>query len=657
MAEKPTIPNFPNLPDFRQMITQACEVVASVRGIPYDFNGTLSLENKFVVLFKSVKEMFEAQDELVKSYKALYDFVNKYFTNLDVQEEVNKKIQSMVNDGSLVTLITPTISTNTGNWLTTNITNPSNPPIDKSLTVENSAADSKVTGDKITKLDLNLENLFTEPRIPIDAKSQISIVTGNDVFTNVHLLNGHTYSVVTNYNGYFYLYNADDEKRYVFENGYCEFTPNTSMTMASGNGTFTATIVFIDTTDKPVYKQLLKTNGFNIAGRYHINYNDLGKIIQNNFIPLTNIWNYKVTEIIMKTDSIDSFTRVNNSFTIKLKNTNKDGFVIFNTTLQLNHKYAIYYDVSANDNYSFSMRVYNGQWAQIISNETQTSNVPVTNTLFVTITKEGNFSIDLTSVNNGATFTGTIKIYDITDLDNVVETFDYSKLNDVTVELKVNQLTTELTDTHLSSKKVVFYGDSITAQNKFPEIVKKYYGLNAVVMGVGGSTIFYRSDSDLSSNTRINNIPNDADIVMIMGGTNDWGKIQIENELTYSDGFDRTKFKGAIAYIIQHIQERCPKARIIWCTTIGGQNETRATDTPTIQYLPQKDIYGQSGYDFRNAEIEVCNILNIEICDTWSCGINGINAFIMIADTVHPTDAGAQLIADYIIGYLKTVII
>lgn len=150
MTEKPTIPDFPTLPDFGKMITQACEVVASVRGIPYDFNGTLSLENKFVVLFKTVKEMFDAQDELVKSYKALYDFVNQYFTDLNVQDEINKKIQSMVEDGSLITLIAPTVSNSTGEWLETNITNPSNPPIDKSLTVENAAADAKIVGDKIT---------------------------------------------------------------------------------------------------------------------------------------------------------------------------------------------------------------------------------------------------------------------------------------------------------------------------------------------------------------------------------------------------------------------------------------------------------------------------------------------------------------------------
>ena len=161
MAKNPTIPDFPTLPDFGQMITQACEVVASVRGIPYDFNGTLSLENKFVVLFKTVKEMFDAQDELVKSYKALYNFVNQYFTNLDIQTEVNKKIEEMKDSGELLNLLKPTVSNEVSTWLASNITNPSNPPIDKTLTVKNAAADSKVVGERLLKDGLSYSKQFS----------------------------------------------------------------------------------------------------------------------------------------------------------------------------------------------------------------------------------------------------------------------------------------------------------------------------------------------------------------------------------------------------------------------------------------------------------------------------------------------------------------
>lgn len=162
MADKPPIPDFPTLPDFGQMITQACEVVASVRGIPYDFNGTLSLENKFVVLFKTVKEMFDAQDALVKSYKELYEFVNTYFDNLEVQEEINNKLDNMAREGTLLNMIKPTISNETTKWLAAHITNPTSPAVDTSLTVQGAAADSFMTGSLLSSLFSPNYNYFRE---------------------------------------------------------------------------------------------------------------------------------------------------------------------------------------------------------------------------------------------------------------------------------------------------------------------------------------------------------------------------------------------------------------------------------------------------------------------------------------------------------------
>jgi hypothetical protein len=237
MAEKPTIPDFPTLPDFSKMITQACEVVASVRGIPYDFNGTLSLENKFVVLFKTVKEMFDAQDELVKSYKALYDFVNQYFTNLDLQTEVNKKIEEMKDSGELLNLLKPTVSNEVSTWLTSNITNPSNPPIDKSLTVKNAAADSKVVGERLLKDGLSYSKQFS----------------------NSAYYKGSSISSRTDVNGTSYI-SFDD---------YNKGTTGTSLYLIGVESSFTVPIVNPKTDTLDVY-YLVDARNTGIAGGYSL---------------------------------------------------------------------------------------------------------------------------------------------------------------------------------------------------------------------------------------------------------------------------------------------------------------------------------------------------------------------------------------------------
>lgn len=225
MAEKPTIPDFPTLPDFGKMITQACEVVASVRGIPYDFNGTLSLENKFVVLFKTVKEMFHAQDALVKNYKELYEFINTYFDNLDVQEEINNKLNDMARDGTLLTIIKPTVTNETTTWLASHITNPASPPIDKSLTVQGAAADASMTGSLLYSLFSPNDNYLRE-----NLGEGTTFIDGHyiDADGKVHVNKDYSYSdyitvqprtslqVTTDFDTFICAYNANKEFIYGF---------------------------------------------------------------------------------------------------------------------------------------------------------------------------------------------------------------------------------------------------------------------------------------------------------------------------------------------------------------------------------------------------------------------------------------------------------
>ena len=51
----------------------------------------------------------EAVEELQALYIELHDYVKNYFDNLDVQEEIDHKLDEMVEDGTFLTLITPIV--------------------------------------------------------------------------------------------------------------------------------------------------------------------------------------------------------------------------------------------------------------------------------------------------------------------------------------------------------------------------------------------------------------------------------------------------------------------------------------------------------------------------------------------------------------------
>lgn len=101
---------------------------------------------------------------LHNAYVKLQGYVNDYFNNLDVQVEINNKLDAMASDGTLLEIIKPTINALTistiEEWLGKHITNPSNPPIDTSLTISGAAADAKTVGKITNSLKDAVDNLI-----------------------------------------------------------------------------------------------------------------------------------------------------------------------------------------------------------------------------------------------------------------------------------------------------------------------------------------------------------------------------------------------------------------------------------------------------------------------------------------------------------------
>jgi lysophospholipase L1-like esterase len=205
-------------------------------------------------------------------------------------------------------------------------------------------------------------------------------------------------------------------------------------------------------------------------------------------------------------------------------------------------------------------------------------------------------------------------------------------------------------------KKWISYGDSITQGNLWQPIVAKIFGLNHINKGVGGSTVASNPDSAVApfcDATRIAALDSDADLITIMGGTNDWngtneGYGTPLGTLPTSSTYDTTEFYGALCQTVKLIQAQCPNAMIIIMSNINS----RGTQGQASGYPPHNAI-GLCSADYAEASRTVANYLGCAFIDMAMCGINIYNRAEYVADAVHPNAKGGELMARMVIAYLS----
>ena len=126
-------------------------------------------------------------DDLRSDYQLLVSFVNDYFNNLDVQNEINNKLDAMASSGELTALLTPYVPNAVAAWLAEHIT-PTTPAVDNTLSVSGAAADAKVTGEKIkgvyTYIDTPpmLTDYFYQANTYIDGTNAEATLSNYDLF-------------------------------------------------------------------------------------------------------------------------------------------------------------------------------------------------------------------------------------------------------------------------------------------------------------------------------------------------------------------------------------------------------------------------------------------------------------------------------------------
>lgn len=206
----------------------------------------------------------------------------------------------------------------------------------------------------------------------------------------------------------------------------------------------------------------------------------------------------------------------------------------------------------------------------------------------------------------------------------------------------------------LKGKIINFLGDSITegcgttgVDKRFTNIIETNYGLcKANNYGIGGTRFAKQRtpsadpqwDEDFCS--RADAMDDKADIIVVFGGSNDYG----HGDAPIGAFTDRTSdtFYGACHVLMDKLLNKYPGKPIVFLTPLHREDEEKPNGEQLVQYvdiikevaryyaLPILDLYAESGIQPR------VPIIKEKFCP----------------DGLHPNDEGHSLLADKIAKYL-----
>lgn len=212
----------------------------------------------------------------------------------------------------------------------------------------------------------------------------------------------------------------------------------------------------------------------------------------------------------------------------------------------------------------------------------------------------------------------------------------------------------------LEGKKVNFLGDSITwggcastIENCFVDVMKRRYGLaEARNYGISGTRIARQHtpseaavyDQDFCG--RAGSMEKDVDVIVVLGGTNDYG----HGDAPMGREEDRTPdtFIGACHFLFRTLLESYPGTKIVVLTPL------RRLD----QDVPKGEL-GLCLEDYVNQIKHIAEIYAIPVLDLYE--VSAIRASDpeiaarLTTDGLHPNDMGHAILAEEIGEYLKTL--
>lgn len=211
----------------------------------------------------------------------------------------------------------------------------------------------------------------------------------------------------------------------------------------------------------------------------------------------------------------------------------------------------------------------------------------------------------------------------------------------------------------LAGKKINFLGDSITEgcgtsapEKIFLNVLKKRCALaEARNYGIGGTRIADYIGEDPgqwgpSFAARFSEMADDADAVVVFGGTNDFGHGNAPLG-KFGDTAPDT-FYGAWDFLIRGLYEKYPDARLVIMTPLHRREE-----------LEKNPASGRVFRDYVYAIKEMAEYYSVPVLDLYA--VSGIQPAIelkkeqLIPDGLHPNDRGHEIITDCLERFLKNL--
>ncbi len=210
----------------------------------------------------------------------------------------------------------------------------------------------------------------------------------------------------------------------------------------------------------------------------------------------------------------------------------------------------------------------------------------------------------------------------------------------------------------LKGLKINFLGDSITeghgrcgTQKPFVEQIADRYGAVCRNYGIGGTRLARQQvpsekpKHDLDFPSRVAEMDPDADLVVVFGGTNDFG----HGDAPFGTFTDRTAdtFCGALHVVYTALLEKYPQATIAVMTPMHRETEN----------IPNR--HGHVLADYVAAIRQVAEYYSLPVLNLWA--VSGIQPAVPIMkdmympDGLHPNDAGHVILARKIARFIESL--